>query len=212
MDRGKETRPTSTWVRKKLSFWPYLIAGCLSWYGFQEAGIHPALGLLPIVPTLPHADRAFGIFSEAEQYLTDLLNHSEHLLKHPVEIVLFFFGLLNAGVEFTSIGSPTWLVLAGLMIGKPFGVLLFGWIAAGPMRLGLPQGMRVIDLFVVGCVSAIGFTVSLFIASVAFDSSVMLGDIPVQEAAKMGALFSFAAAILSFIAGKVTRVQKQDGA
>ena len=101
MDRGDQMRPRSTWMRQKLSFWPYLIAGALSWYGFQESGLHPALGLLPIVPTLPHADRAFGIFSEAEKYLTDLLNHSEHLLKHPVEIVLFFFGLVNAGVEFS---------------------------------------------------------------------------------------------------------------
>jgi NhaA family Na+:H+ antiporter len=209
LDRGDQNRPKSTWVRNKLSFWPYLIAGCLSWYGFQEAGIHPALGLLPIVPTLPHADRAFGIFSEAEQYLTDLLNHSEHLLKHPVEIVLFFFGLLNAGVEFSSIGSPTWLVLAGLLIGKPLGVLLFGWFAAGPLGLGLPKGMRTIDLFVIGCVAAIGFTVSLFIAAVAFDGSVMLGDIPVQDAAKMGALFSFVAAIISLIAGRVTGVEKQ---
>ena len=210
MDRGNQVRPKSTWVRNKLSFWPYLIAGAISWYGFQEAGIHPALGLLPIVPTLPHADRAFGIFSEAEQYLTDLLNHSEHLLKHPVEIVLFFFGLLNAGVEFSSIGSPTWLVLAGLIIGKPIGVLLFGWIAAKPLGLGLPAGMRIIDLFVIGCVAAIGFTVSLFIASVAFDSSVMLGDVPVQDAAKMGALFSFFAAVISIIAGKVTGVEKQE--
>lgn len=210
LDRGNQLRPRSTWVRNKLSFWPYLIAGCLSWYGFQEAGIHPALGLLPIVPTIPHADRAFGIFSEAEQYLTDLLNHSEHLLKHPVEVILFFFGLLNAGVEFSSIGSPTWLVLAGLLVGKPIGVLFFGWLAAGPLGLGLPQGMRTIDLFVIGCVAAIGFTVSLFIASVAFDSSVMLGDIPVQDAAKMGALFSFFAAVVSIIAGRVTGVVKQN--
>ena len=211
LDRHKESRPNSTWVREKLSFWPYLIAACFSWYGFQQAGIHPALGLLPIVPTIPHADRAFGIFSEAEQYLTDLLNHIEHLLKHPVEIVLFFFGLFNAGVEFSSIGSPTWLVLAGLLIGKPFGVLLFGWIAARPMGLGLPRGMRIIDLFVIGCVAAIGFTVSLFIATVAFDQSAMLGDVRVQDAAKMGALFSFAAAIIAIVAGKLTGVQKQNG-
>ena len=210
MDRGNQLRPNSTWVRNRLSFWPYLIAGALSWYGFQEAGIHPALGLLPVVPTLPHADRAFGIFAEAEQYLTDLLNHTEHLLKHPVEVILFFFGLLNAGVEFSSIGSPTWLVLAGLLIGKPFGILLFGWLAARPMGLGLPQGMRIVDLFVIGCVAAIGFTVSLFIASVAFPGGTMLGDIPVQDAAKMGALFSFVAALVSIVAGRLTGVQKQD--
>lgn len=205
MDVGNQDRPTSTWVRQKLSFWPYLIAACASWYGFQQAGIHPALGLLPIVPTIPHADRAFGIFSEAEQYLTDLLNHIEHALKHPVEVVLFFFGLLNAGVEFSSIGDPTWLVLAGLIIGKPLGVLLMGWIGARLLGLGLPAGMRTIDLFVIGCVAAIGFTVSLFIATVAFDAG------PVQDAAKMGALFSFAAAVISIIAGKLTRVQKIEG-
>ncbi|WP_226779143.1 Na+/H+ antiporter NhaA [Oceaniglobus trochenteri] len=204
MDAGDQLRPRSTWVREKLSFWPYLVAGAISWWAFQESGLHPALGLLPIVPTLPHADRAFGIFSEAEQYLTDLLNHTEHLLKHPVEVILFFFGLLNAGVEFNSIGAPTWLVLAGLLIGKPFGILLFGWLAAGPMKLGLPVGMRIIDLFVIGCVAAIGFTVSLFVASVAFPGGA------VQDAAKMGALFSFGAALVSIIAGKLTRVQKQE--
>jgi len=68
---------------------------------------------------------------------------------------LFFFGLLNAGVEFSSIGSPTWLVLLGLIVGKPVGVLLFGWIAAGPLGLGLPKGMRTIDLFVIGCVARV---------------------------------------------------------
>lgn len=211
LDRGDELRSNSTWIRTHLSFWPYAIAGALSWYGFQESGLHPALGLLPIVLTLPHADRAFGIFAEAEQYLNDLLNHTEHLLKHPVEIILFFFGLLNAGVEFSSIGSPTWLVVSGLLIGKPVGVLLFGWIAAFPMRLGLPTGMRTADLLVVGCVAAIGFTVSLFIASVAFDGSVTLDGMNVQEAAKMGALFSFAAVFVSIAAGKILKVQKQAG-
>lgn len=204
LDRHNQARPTSTWVRQKLSFWPYLIAACASWYGFMMSGLHPALGLLPIVPTIPHADRAFGIFSEAEQYLTDLLNQIEHALKHPVEVILFFFGLLNAGVEFSSMGDATWLVLAGLLIGKPVGILIFGWIAAVPLRLGIPQGMRIVDLVVIGCVAAIGFTVSLFVASVAFDAG------PVQDAAKMGALFSFAAALISLAAGKLFRVEKQN--
>lgn len=211
LDRGDQVRPRSSWVRKHLSFWPYLIAGALSWYGFQESGLHPALGLLPVIPAIPHADRAFGIFSEAERYLSDLLNHIEHLLKHPVEIILFFFGLLNAGVEFSSIGAPTWLVMAGLLIGKPLGVTIFGFIAAHPLRLGLPVGMRTVDLFVVGCVAAIGFTVSLFIASVAFDKGVNLEGVRVQDAAKMGALFSFAAAIIALIVGRVLRVERQQG-
>jgi NhaA family Na+:H+ antiporter len=203
LDRHDQLRRHSTWMRTRLSFWPYLAAGAASWYAFQESGLHPALGLLPIVPTVPHADRAFGIFAEAEAYLTDLLNHMQHLLKYPVEIVLFFFGLVNAGVEFSAISEPTWLVFFGLVIGKPVGITLFGYVAAHPLRLGLPDSMRTIDLFVVGCVAAIGFTVSLFIASVAFDGG------QVQDAAKMGALFSFGAAIIALIAGKLCRVEKQ---
>ncbi len=205
LDVGNQARPKSTWIREKLGFWPYAVAACFSWYGFQESGIHPALGLLPIVPTIPHADRAFGIFSEAEQYLTDLLNHIEHALKHPVEIVLFFFGLLNAGVEFSAISEATWLVLGGLLIGKPIGIALFGILGAHVLKLGLPAGMRTIDLVVIGFVAAIGFTVSLFVASVAFDPG------PVQDAAKMGALLSFFAAVVSIVAGKMLRVQKVEG-
>jgi len=204
LDRGDQLRTRSTWVRKNLSFWPYLIAGCLSWYGFQESGLHPALGLLPVVPAIPHADRAFGIFADAERHLHDLLNEIEHALKVPVEIILGLFGLLNAGVEFSSMGPATWLVLLGLLIGKPVGIFLFGWLAAKPMGLGIPEGMRLIDLVVIGCVAAIGFTVSLFVASVAFDAG------PVQDAAKMGALFSFFAAVVSIIVGKMLRVEKKD--
>ena len=205
LDRHNPLRPYSSWVRKYLSVWPYAVAGALSWYGFQESGLHPALGLLPIVPTLPHADRAFGLFSAAERYLTDLLNHAEHLLKLPVEVILFFFGLLNAGVEFADIGETTWLVLFGLLIGKPLGISLFGWFAAHPLGLGLPAGMRSLDLIVVGCVAAIGFTVALFVASVAFEPGT------VQDAAKMGALFSFGAALIAIIVGRLLRVEKQNG-
>ena len=204
LDRGNQLRPVSTMVRKKLSFWPYALAAAISWYGFMRSGLHPALGLLPIVPAIPHADRAFGIFSEAETHMHDLLNDIEHALKVPVEVVLFFFGLMNAGVEFSSMGDATWLVLAGLIIGKPIGILLMGWIAARPLGLGIPEGMRIIDLVVIGFVAAIGFTVSLFVAAVAFDAG------PIQDAAKMGALFSFFAAVLSIIAGKVTGVQKRE--
>ena len=205
LDRGDQLRRHSTWVRQRLSFWPYLVAGLISWFAFQEAGIHPALGLLPIVPTIPHADRAFGIFAEAEAYLTDLLNWIEHRLKMPVQIILFFFGLANAGVEFSAIGAPTWLVMAGLLVGKPLGIFALGWFAARVLRLGLPDGMNLADVFVLGCVSAIGFTVALFVASVAFPAGA------IQDAAKMGALFSFGASAVAIVAGRLARVQKVEG-
>ncbi|MEM9812911.1 MAG: Na+/H+ antiporter NhaA [Pseudomonadota bacterium] len=204
LDAARPGRPVSSAVEKSLGYLPYIIGGAICWYGFQESGIHPALGLLPMVATLPHADEDYGIYAAAETEQHDLLNRAEHALKSPVEIVLFSFGLTNAGVEFSAIGAATWLVLFGLLIGKPAGILLFGWFAAGPMRLGLPDGMRVVDLFLVGCVAAIGFTVSLFIAAVAFEPG------PVQDAAKMGALFSFAAALMSFAAASMIGVVRRD--
>ncbi|WP_428929022.1 Na+/H+ antiporter NhaA [Marinibacterium sp. SX1] len=206
LDRGRQDRPNSTWVRTKLSYWPYLAAGAISWFAFHKAGIHPALGLLPIIPAMPHAEVDYGIFAAEEAHQHDLLNEAEHKLKIPVEGILFLFGLMNAGVEFSAVGGATVLVLAGLLIGKPIGIWLMGSLAANTLRLGLPDGMKTTDLFVVGCVAAIGFTVSLFVASVAFPAG------PVQDAAKMGALLSFAAAAMSFAAGRALDARGTGGA
>jgi NhaA family Na+:H+ antiporter len=118
-------------------------------------------------------------------------------------VILFLFGLVNAGVVFTALAEPTWLVLGGLVIGKPIGVVLFGLIAARLLRFGLPEGMRVAELFIVGLVAGIGFTVALFFAAVAFDPG------PVQDAAKIGALFSLVAALAALVAGKLLKVEKR---
>lgn len=214
LDRGRQDRPTSTAVRRRLGVLPYAAAGAISWYAFQQSGLHPALGLLPIIPAIPHADRAFGIFAEEESHLTDLLNRVEHLLKRPVEIILFLFGLANAGVEFSAVGAPTLLVLLGLLIGKPVGITLFGWVAARPLGFGLPDGMRMTDLPVLGFVAGIGFTVALFVATVAFRVTpgaapdLLLAQQALQDAAKMGALLSFGSAALAIAAGRLFGVRR----
>ena len=143
-----------------------------------------------------------GAFGADQTYKHDMLNGAEHGLKAPVEVILMLFGFANAGVVFSSMGDATWLVLIGLLVGKPVGILFFGWLAAVPMRLGLPEGMRVIDLLIIGFVAAIGFTVSLFIAAVAFPPGL------VQDAAKMGALFSFGAVFVSLGVAKIIGVKK----
>jgi len=199
-DRGNQSRPNSTRIRKCYGGLPYIVAGVLSWYGFQKAGIHPALGLLPIIPAIPHAHRAFGIFAEQEKYSHDLLNVMEHSLKAPVQVILFFFGFLNAGVEFSSMGDATWAVSAGLLIGKPLGIGLMGWCAA--KIFGLPDGIQVKDVIVLGVVASIGFTVSLFVSGVAFEAGTVLDE------AKMGALISFGAVFLAPIVGILLKVQK----
>ena len=184
------------------SFWPYiLIAGAASWLGFAKAGLHPALGLLPIIPTMPHAHVDSGLFNWAEMGKQDTLNRFEHWWKNPVELILGMFGLLNAGVVMSSIGNATYLVLAGLLVGKPLGIWLCGWVAT-LMGFKLPDGMNMRDLWVVGCAAGIGFTVALFISVVAFKAG------PIQDAAKMGALASFGAAVVTFVFAKLLRVQK----
>jgi NhaA family Na+:H+ antiporter len=165
----------------------------MSWISFYYAGIHAALGLVPIIPTLPHAHTDIGFFARAETVRHDTLNEFEHWWDHPVELILGLFGLVNAGVAFGNVGSATGLVLLGLVVGKPLGIFAFTWIATRIFKLEMPGGMTDRHIVTLGVVAGIGFTVALFVAGAAFP---VPG--PVQDAAKMGALGSFASALLAF--------------
>ena len=189
---------------KLQSFWWYLLLpGVLSWVSFFKAGIHPALGLVPIIPTLPHAQTDLGLFAREELGRHDTLNEFEHWWKNPVEIFLGLFGLANAGVVLSSFGTGTGLVLAGLLIGKPVGITLFTWLGMKTLKLELPTGMGFRDLLTVGMVAGIGFTVALFVATAAFKP----GD-PELDPVKMGALGSFAAAFLAIIGARAMGIRR----
>ena len=178
------------------NFWAYLaVAGPLCWWGFYKGGIHPALALVPIIPTMPHAASDLGLFAEGQlpdgQQPHDTLNKFEHWWKNPVELILMLFGLANAGVAFSSMGLTTGLVAGGLLLGKPLGIGLCTLIAVKVMRLEMPEGVGAKEVLVVGIVAGMGFTVALFVSGVAFPKG------PILDAAKMGALFSFAAGLLA---------------
>ena len=181
------------------SVWPYVvIAGGLSWIALYSSGIHPALALVPIVPFMPHAARDLGMMEPEEDLLPDTMNQFEHWWKVPVQIVLFFFGLANAGVELSRIGPATWMVLSSLVIGKPLGIVGVTWIAAS-LGLRMPGGLRFTDTLIVGVAAGIGFTVALFFATAAFPPGATLDE------AKMGALLSFTAAPLAIGLGALLR-------
>ena len=189
------------WLRSRrtLNFWPYVIgAGAVSWLAFHLGGLHPALALVPIMPLMPHASRDPGLFVESPG-LHDTLNEFEHWWKVPVHVILFFFGLVNAGVEVTSVGTGTWIVLAAILLGKPIGIVSCTAlsVAAG---LHMPAGVTWRDLTVLGVVAAIGFTVALFFATAAFPAGELLAE------TKMGALLSFSAAIVAAAAAFLLRV------
>ena len=184
------------WLKRRQvrSFWPYVVVpGTLSWAALYLGGFHPALALVPIVPFMPHSARDLGLFDPREDARVDTLNRFEHWWATPVQFVLLFFGLANAGVAFEQIGPGTYFVLAALLLGKPIGIVLFS-SAVRLVGAQLPRGLHVQDLVVVGIVAAIGFTVSLFFATAAFPAGPLLAE------TKMGALLSFAAAPLALFA------------
>jgi NhaA family Na+:H+ antiporter len=125
----------------------------------------------------------------------------EHEWKIIVDFGLFLFGLANAGVGFSQVGTATWLVLLSLLAGKTAGIFAFGSIA---VRLGfpLPQGMQKKELLVVGIISGFGFTVALFVAGVAFIDPVH------QGAAKMGAMLSCVAGLIAVMIAKLLKIRK----
>ncbi len=191
---------------KLQSFWWYLlIPGVASWFAFFKAGIHPALGLLPIIPIMPHAKSDLGIFAHEELKRDDTLNAFEHWWKDKVELILGLFGLVNAGVAFSAVGTGTWLVLGALVVGKPVGILLMTWIACRIFGLKMPEGMNYSHVVTLGMIAAIGFTVALFVSTAAFPPGSALDSV------KMGALGSFGAAGLSFLVAKLVGIKNSNG-
>ena len=185
--------------RRTLSFWPYLAtAGVLSWVAFYRGGLHPALALVPIVPFMPHASRDPGLFVERES-LHDTLNQFEHWWKRPVDVLLFFFGFVNAGVTIGNAGAGTWFVLAAIIVGKPVGIFA-ATIVTTLAGLHRPTGMSWRDVIVVGILAGIGFTVALFFATAAFPYGRLLNE------TKLGALLSFSAFGLGILAARLLKV------
>jgi NhaA family Na+:H+ antiporter len=193
---------TAIWLRRRrtCSFWPYIIGpGALSWAALFLGGFHPALALVPIVPFMPHGTVDLGLFDRREELRSDTLNRFEHWWTTPVQFVLLLFGFANAGVPFEQIGPGTYYVLAGLLLGKPLGIVMFSYVA----RFGgasLPSGLRFGELLVLGVAASVGFTVSLFFATAAFPAGTALAE------TKMGALLSFVAAPLAIVAGRMIGV------
>lgn len=183
------------------SFWPYLLGpGAMSWAGLYAAHLHPALALVAVVPFMPAMTHDEGLFADESAH-QDTLNRFQHGFKAPVDLGLFAFGLVNAGVVLSSVGAATTAVLVALVIGKTvgiFGMAMFGQAMGFP----LPTGMTARSLLVVGVCSAVGLTVALFVSNVAFSDPTLIA------AAKMGALLSVVAAPLAIAVSRISRAHE----
>jgi Na+:H+ antiporter, NhaA family len=183
--------------------WPYVPVGIAVWVATLESGVHAtiagvALGLL--TPAVPVGGRP-------------VLEQLEHRL-HPVSafVAVPLFALANAGVYLgggklgdAASSRVAWAIAIGLVVGKLAGISasILGGVRA---RIGLlPEGVSRNAVWGMGAVGGIGFTVSLFIAGLAFDDPALQADAKVGIFAGSIAGGALGATLLTFASGASPR-------
>lgn len=173
------------------SAWAYVVPGAVLWLGLLQTGAHPTLAgvvLGLMTPVLPVRMRGQAPVIRVQMALHPWVAYG----------VMPLFALANAGVTLDGVDlgsggaqAVTLGVVLALVLGKPLGVVGASWLA---VRLGLcrlPSGVTWSGVGLVGLLAGIGFTMSIFIATLAFDDAQLLG------AAKLGVLLaSLLAAVL----------------
>ena len=145
----------------------YMVVGTILWASVLKSGVHATLAGVIIGFCIPLKGK------KGERPLHDF----EHILAPWSSFVILpLFAFANAGVSFdgidvSMISSPLLLAIAcGLIIGKPVGVFGFSYISVKLGLAKLPDGINFKQIFAVAVLCGIGFTMSMFLASLAFDA------------------------------------------
>ncbi|OBT13478.1 Na(+)/H(+) antiporter NhaA [Vibrio sp. UCD-FRSSP16_10] len=144
----------------------YIIVGAILWFAVLQSGVHATLAGVVI---------GFSIPLQGKKGERSPLKHLEHGL-HPWSsfLILPVFAFANAGVSLegislSTLGSTLPMGIAmGLLLGKPLGIFSFSWLAVKSGVAKLPEGIDFRHIFAVSVLCGIGFTMSMFIASLAF--------------------------------------------
>ncbi|HJS22429.1 MAG TPA: Na+/H+ antiporter NhaA [Steroidobacteraceae bacterium] len=170
----------------------YILVGIVLWVCVLKSGVHATLAGVVTACAIPF--RPAGDHGSPGHQLEETL--------HPWVAfgILPLFALANAGVSFSGAGFDTLLqpiplgIILGLVVGKMLGVFLTSWLVIHLRLATLPSGTRWVDLLGVAILCGIGFTMSLFIGSLAFSSQ----PAELFETVKIGVL---AGSLLAAIAG-----------
>ncbi|MHA2707526.1 Na+/H+ antiporter NhaA [Vibrio owensii] len=145
---------------------PYMIVGAILWFAVLKSGVHATLAGVVI---------GFAIPLKGKKGEHSPLKHMEHAL-HPYVAfgILPLFAFANAGISLEGVsmsGLTSMLPLGialGLLVGKPLGIFTFSWAAVKMGIAKLPEGVNFMHIFAVSVLCGIGFTMSIFISSLAF--------------------------------------------
>jgi NhaA family Na+:H+ antiporter len=170
----------------------YAIVGTIVWLFVLKSGVHATLAGFAVACTVPLRTR------DAQP---SPLRHLEHSL-HPwvAYLILPLFAFANAGVSFSGISMDTLVgpvsvgIAVALFVGKQIGVFSIVWLAVKLGIARLPQGATWVSVYGVALLTGIGFTMSLFIGSLAFER----GEFDHLVATRVGVLVG---SILSATAG-----------
>ena len=154
----------------------YVMLGLALWYTFYRTGIHPTLAGVVLGLLTPNAPKDNNSYHDIEDGSLSVIEWLEAKL-HPwsTYLIVPIFAFANTGVILTadalknaSTSVIAWGIFAGLVVGKPVGVLV-SMVSAKRLNIGdYPDGARKSDLLATGSAAGIGFTVAIFIASLAF--------------------------------------------
>ncbi|MBX9904721.1 MAG: Na+/H+ antiporter NhaA [Burkholderiales bacterium] len=173
---------------------PYLIGGTLMWVLMLKSGVHATIAGVMLAFAIP--------FSHRDDDAASPSHRLEHMLHKPVAfIILPVFALANTGVVIgadwlQSLSSANGLgIVAGLLLGKPAGVVLFCLVAVATGLCRLPDDLGWRHVLGAGILGGIGFTMSIFITNLAF-----AGDPAAINASKMAIfLASLTAGTVGFL-------------
>lgn len=159
---------------------PYLLLGAVMWVCVLKSGVHATLAGVATGLLIPHLDKRNAIDDEAEDSPLERLEHALHPWVAYAILPVFAFanaGLTLIGLRASELLSPLPLGIAlGLLIGKPVGIvgaaMLGHWLGWARLHAEIPFHAIV----GVAMLCGIGFTMSLFIASLAFDGRPEMGE------------------------------------
>jgi Na+:H+ antiporter, NhaA family len=153
---------------KIYSLWIYLPAGILLWYFLYRSGVHPTLSGVLLAFAIPFN-------KNGENQPSFIIQHALH---KPVNFIIMpLFALANTAIHLpdtwkSEIFSPNSLgIELGLLLGKPIGIVGFTLLGISLGIAKLPGEINIRKLVGIGILAGIGFTMSIFISTLAFNAN-----------------------------------------